>query len=244
MLTQAITRFISVNNYPQLAPKAFFFDMDGVLFDSMPRHAKAWVETMRQIGIEFSEYDAFLNEGQTGRRIIDIFIRKHFGRPSTVEEQEKYYRLKSDLFDAGGAPEPIAGVAEVLNALKNAGMQIFVVTGSGQASLLGKLEHSFPGIFQKEKMVTAHDVQHGKPDPAARRFFLGHRRPRLPGRRADANGAGGEKPWKSGALRRTSIWNSCLTADRPSCGRGKGRALSAAICAAAFGRAAWPAALR
>lgn len=165
MLAQAITRFIAANNYPHFAPKAFFFDMDGVLFDSMPRHAKAWVETMRQIGIEFSEYDAFLNEGQTGRRIIDIFIRKHFGRPSTVEEQEKYYRLKSDLFDAGGAPEPIAGVAEVLNALKNAGMQIFVVTGSGQASLLGKLEHSFPGIFQKEKMVTAHDVQHGKPDP-------------------------------------------------------------------------------
>ena len=142
MLAQAITRFIAANNYPNFAPKAFFFDMDGVLFDSMPRHAKAWVETMRQIGIEFSEYDAFLNEGQTGRRIIDIFIRKHFGRPSTVEEQEKYYRLKSDLFDAGGAPESIPGVAEVLNALKNAGMQIFVVTGSGQASLLGKLEHS------------------------------------------------------------------------------------------------------
>lgn len=165
MSASAIERFLAANRYPRFAPRAFFFDMDGVLFNSMPRHAKAWVETMRQMGIEFTERDAFLNEGQTGRRIIDLYVRKTYGRPSTAEEQEKYYRLKSDLFDAGGIPEPIDGVADVLQALKEAGCQIFVVTGSGQASLLGNLELHFPGIFRQEKMITAHDVRHGKPHP-------------------------------------------------------------------------------
>ena len=165
MLTESIARFTAAHRYPRFSPKAFFFDMDGVLFNSMPRHARAWVQTMQQIGIAFTEYDAFLNEGQTGRRIIDIFFRKQFGRPATAEEQEKYYRLKSELFDAGGAPEPIPGVAALLEALKGAGMQLFVVTGSGQDSLLGKLDQAFPGMFGADRMVTAHDVRRGKPDP-------------------------------------------------------------------------------
>lgn len=40
-----------------------------------------------------------------------------------------------------------------------------VVTGSGQLSLLERLEHNFPGTFHKELMVTAFDVKYGKPNP-------------------------------------------------------------------------------
>ena len=40
-----------------------------------------------------------------------------------------------------------------------------VVTGSGQLSLLDKLNHNFPGIFKQELMVTAFDVKYGKPNP-------------------------------------------------------------------------------
>ena len=39
------------------------------------------------------------------------------------------------------------------------------MTGSGQLSLIDKLNHSFPGVFAKERMVTAYDVKRGKPDP-------------------------------------------------------------------------------
>ena len=40
-----------------------------------------------------------------------------------------------------------------------------VVTGSGQTSLLDRLNKNFPGIFQRELMVTAFDVKYGKPNP-------------------------------------------------------------------------------
>ena len=40
-----------------------------------------------------------------------------------------------------------------------------VVTGSGQKSLLDKLNHHFPDIFKPELMVTAFDVKYGKPNP-------------------------------------------------------------------------------
>ena len=42
---------------------------------------------------------------------------------------------------------------------------ILIVTGSGQLSLLDKLNHHFPDIFRRELMVTAFDVKHGKPHP-------------------------------------------------------------------------------
>lgn len=38
-----------MNNKPL---KAVLFDMDGVLFDSMPNHAYAWSHAMTQFGVE------------------------------------------------------------------------------------------------------------------------------------------------------------------------------------------------
>ena len=35
--------------------KAVLFDMDGVIFDSMPHHAVAWVKAFAEEGIEFNE---------------------------------------------------------------------------------------------------------------------------------------------------------------------------------------------
>ena len=57
------------------------------------------------------------------------------------------------------------GALSLLNKIKESGITIMVVTGSGQLSLLDKLNHFFPNIFKKELMVTAFDVKFGKPNP-------------------------------------------------------------------------------
>lgn len=49
--------------------------------------------------------------------------------------------------------------------VKKDGLILMVVTGSGQLSLLERLEHHYPGMFHKELMVTAFDVKYGKPNP-------------------------------------------------------------------------------
>jgi beta-phosphoglucomutase-like phosphatase (HAD superfamily) len=51
----------------------------------------------------------------------------------------------------------------VLNYLKVHGVQCWVVTGSGQRSLLENLNKTFPDIFSG--IICAYDVTHGKPDP-------------------------------------------------------------------------------
>ncbi len=145
--------------------KAFFFDMDGVLFDSMPNHAKAWVYAFEQQGVKFDQYGAYMREGMTSVGTINDVFQLQLGRNATEEECEKIYKAKSDCFDSLGAPKIIPHVKDVLQVVKDAGLGIFIVTGSGQLSLLDTLDHSFPGFFQREKMVTAYDVKKGKPDP-------------------------------------------------------------------------------
>mgnify|MGYP000706613490 CR=1 FL=1 len=49
--------------------------------------------------------------------------------------------------------------------MEASGLQRLVVTGSGQHSLIDKLNHTYPGHFNREKMVTAFDVKYGKPHP-------------------------------------------------------------------------------
>lgn len=145
--------------------KAFFFDMDGVLFDSMPLHAIAWERVMLKYGLPFTAYDTYVNEGRTGESVIDEAFLVARGRHATLEEVRVIYDEKTELFRHLGETQPIQGVAEVLRYVQAQGHQIWIVTGSAQQSLFDKLETCFPGVFVRERMITAWDVKHGKPDP-------------------------------------------------------------------------------
>ena len=57
------------------------------------------------------------------------------------------------------------GAADMLNTLKAVGMKRVLVTGSGQSSLISRLDTDFPGIFEPGMRVTSRDVKHGKPHP-------------------------------------------------------------------------------
>lgn len=165
MFSPEIEKFLQENNYPAFCPKAIFFDMDGVLFDSMKYHASAWVKAMQQTGLPFTEYEAYMNEGRTGASTIDGVFMNIYGRKATEEEKQSIYHLKSNFFESHGKTERMPFTIELLKKIKAQNLEIFVVTGSGQPSLIDSLEENFPEIFQKQKMVTAFDVKHGKPNP-------------------------------------------------------------------------------
>ena len=165
MFSPEIEKFLQENNYPAFCPKAIFFDMDGVLFDSMKYHASAWVKAMQQTRLPFTEYEAYMNEGRTGASTIDGVFMNIYGRKATEEEKQSIYHLKSNFFESHGKTERMPFAIELLKKIKAQNLEIFVVTGSGQPSLIDSLEENFPKIFQKQKMVTAFDVKHGKPNP-------------------------------------------------------------------------------
>ena len=157
--------FLNVASLGRKNVRAILFDMDGVLFDSMKNHAEAWVRAMKENNLIMSREDVYMNEGRTGEGTIDIFAREQWGREATDEEKEYIYKVKSDIFNTLPHVEPIDGALELLQAVKGMGIERVIVTGSGQKSLLERLEKNFSGIFKAELMVTAFDVKHGKPHP-------------------------------------------------------------------------------
>lgn len=147
--------------------KAYFFDMDGVLFDSMPRHAVAWEEVMKRHNLPFTARDCYINEGRTGESVIREAFLNVLGRDATPEEVKTIYAEKSAYYHEliKTSTPTIPNVEHVLQWVKNTGDQIWVVTGSGMRTLLDSLNQVFPSIFQQDRMITAYDVIKGKPDP-------------------------------------------------------------------------------
>jgi HAD superfamily hydrolase (TIGR01509 family) len=141
--------------------------MDGVLFDSMPRHAIAWEEVMKRHGLPFTARDCYINEGRTGESVIREAFQNVLGRDATPEEVKTIYAEKSAYYHQllNTSTPTIPGVAEVLQFVKECGYQVWVVTGSGMRTLLDSLNNVFPTIFQQDRMITAFDVVKGKPDP-------------------------------------------------------------------------------
>ena len=165
MFQETIKNYLHAHNYSKINLKAVFFDMDGVLFDSMKNHAVAWVEAMKRYGMHMEKEEAYLHEGRTGSGTINIISQRERGHQATEQEVKEIYQAKSDIFNSLPKAEPMPGAYELLQKIKKNGLVPMVVTGSGQLSLLEKLNRSYPDVFRQELMVTAFDVKYGKPNP-------------------------------------------------------------------------------
>ncbi len=145
--------------------KAAFFDMDGVLVDSMKYHCSTWIDAFKKHNIPFDPEMAYRNEGRPGPSTIQTTIQKFKGTDATPEEIEKIYTYKTSLFRSLPPAGAIEGMVDFVKQLKADGVELWVVTGSAQDSLIGRLETHYPDCFSKERMVTGRDVKHGKPHP-------------------------------------------------------------------------------
>ncbi|MBQ8051498.1 MAG: HAD-IA family hydrolase [Bacteroidaceae bacterium] len=145
--------------------KAILFDMDGVLFDSMPNHAYAWSHAMTDFGLRMEPEEVYMNEGRTGHGTINILSNRYWGRNATDEEVQQIYDAKSALFNSLPEARPMPGAMELLRKVRARGLMRVIVTGSATHALLDRVNAAFPDIFRPELMVTAFDVRHGKPNP-------------------------------------------------------------------------------
>jgi len=159
-----IKQYLQGNSYNKLNIKAVLFDMDGVLYDSMPIHAYSWVTVMQNHGLNMTEEDAYLNEGRIGHDTIGLVAGRE-GRKVDMEERKRIYREKTKIFASCPPAKPIHGSVEFVQKVTSRGLFAMLVTGSGQPSLLEQLNIDFPNVFTREKMVTSFDVKRGKPNP-------------------------------------------------------------------------------
>jgi len=140
--------------------KAYLFDCDGTIADSMPLHYVAWTKILCEWNCEFPE-DKFYAWG--GMPIVDILntLNKEQGlnmpvADLMVQKEALYFELLHEL-------QPVPEVLE--HILESHGRIPFaVVSGSARDSVEKSLETL--GILDKfDTLVCAGDYTKGKPDP-------------------------------------------------------------------------------
>ncbi|MGN1238431.1 MAG: HAD family hydrolase, partial [Muribaculaceae bacterium] len=158
----AIKNYLSAAGLKHFDLQAALIDMDGVLYDSMRNHTAAWYRMATEMGIECCRDEFYLYEGMTGAATIDILFNRAYGRCATADEARELYARKALYFTELGAPVMMPDADRMLSTLKISGLLRVLVTGSGQQSILDRIDRDYPGIFLPGNRVTARNVTHGK----------------------------------------------------------------------------------
>lgn len=164
-IRKKITDYLQLQGINALQLRAVLFDMDGVLFDSMPFHAKAWSQVMTAAEFKFSPEDVYMNEGRTGADTINTASISQFGHPSTPEQIKQLCDEKCRLFATYPETPRMPSAFELVKKVKSCGLTPMIVTGSGTPTLLDRIQENFPGLFDADHIVTSFNVKRGKPHP-------------------------------------------------------------------------------
>ena len=165
MFHLAIKKYLERHGFEALRPKAVLFDMDGVLYDSMPNHAIAWQQSMAQFGIQMTADDAYATEGARGVDTIRKMVKRQQRRDIDEAEAQRMYDVKSHIFHSLPEAPIMPGVLDLMQQIQADGIQIGVVTGSGQRPLIQRILSDFKNYVDEKHITTAYDVKHGKPNP-------------------------------------------------------------------------------
>ena len=158
-------KYLEEHGFEALRPKVVLFDMDGVLYDSMPNHAIAWQESMAKFGIFMTSDDAYATEGARGVDTIRQMVLQQQHREIDEEEAQRMYDLKSKTFHSLPEAPIMPGVLSLMAQIHASGIACGVVTGSGQRPLIARILKDFGAYVDEAHITTAYDVTRGKPNP-------------------------------------------------------------------------------
>jgi len=140
--------------------RAYLFDCDGTIADSMPLHYNAWTEVLADWNCVYEE-DLFYSWGGKPVRKIIADLNKIHGLQMPIEDLAT---RKEGLYLAQ-IPQ-LKAIPEVLEFIEaeHGRIPFAVVSGSTRDSVVGSL--SVLGLLDKfDIIVSADDYKHGKPAP-------------------------------------------------------------------------------
>jgi beta-phosphoglucomutase family hydrolase len=142
--------------------KAYLFDCDGTIADSMPLHYVAWRAALAEQGCEFTEDLFYAWGGMPVVEIISTLNQKHGLKMPVADvakrKEELYFKLLPQL---SAVPEVLEHI-EVSHGL----MPFAVVSGSARDSVTASLQ-TLNLLDRFDTMVCAGDYQKSKPHPEA-----------------------------------------------------------------------------
>ena len=140
------------------------FDVDGVLVDSYSAHFASWLALAEQSGCHRMTEDEFrATFGRTSREtILQLWPGQQLSSSAVAELDDRKEELFREMLRADF--RPIAGAANLIAALKEAGFAVAAgSSGPPENVLLGLDQLQQRDLF--DAVVTGTDVTHGKPHP-------------------------------------------------------------------------------
>jgi len=140
--------------------RAYLFDCDGTIVDSMPLHYKAWEQTFRAWNCEFPEDLFYEWGGKPAAEIVATLNQMHNlsmpVRKVSEQKEEIYFQLLPTL-------EMIPETVEHIDA--QYGKLPFAVVSGGRRKSVERALTTVGLIDKFPVIVGAEDYTHSKPDP-------------------------------------------------------------------------------
>lgn len=143
--------------------KAILFDMDGVLVDSMPYFARTWKHIAAKLGIEITDRDIYLAEGEKASVSIKAFLdRAGISDPDGTKTNELLCEV-NEYFDSLGPKPLFVENMQMVKVFKRSSYKVALVTGSILDIASKVLGNDNMELF--DVVVTSESVERGKPHP-------------------------------------------------------------------------------
>lgn len=145
--------------------KAFIFDMDGVIYDSEPIHAKAKKLVLAEWGISISDERLATFVGRSSRDFYGTMVKENPQcRASWQELADRKHNLYRTMLAEDDSVKAMPGIRDLLERIRKAGYPI----GLGSSSTMEMIELVLTRLDLKDYfsvLVSGNDLPKSKPDP-------------------------------------------------------------------------------
>lgn len=142
--------------------QAVFFDLDGVIADTLHYHYLAWDKMFQELGGSVSEHSVLLHEGRASREILPTFLEEA-GVTLPAEEHEAFIDRKRAYYRSIVKMTYFPHVFDVIAEIRRRGFRTALVTASSKKNMEAALPEDKRTLF--DFLITGDEVQRAKPNP-------------------------------------------------------------------------------
>ncbi len=142
--------------------EAVIFDLDGVIVDTMPFHARAWQDTFKRFGIKVTKKEIYLREGEKWDKTFFDILKKHKIN-ITKDIKKEVFKHRENVFKNILKIRVFKGAPAVIKHVKGRGLKLALVTGTPRKEVKRILPHDLYKLF--DVIIPSDEVRHGKPHP-------------------------------------------------------------------------------
>jgi HAD superfamily hydrolase (TIGR01509 family) len=143
--------------------KAVIFDMDGVLIDSEPLHARAAVLAFKNIGVNITMEYCYQFIGRTNAHMLETIIHEYNMTYTTTELLDLYNKSREQLLHEEGY-SPIPYTKELIEDLYQHGIKLAIASSSS----IQDIEEVVTSLGIKkyfDHLISGTTLKHPKPAP-------------------------------------------------------------------------------